>query len=139
MLFRNVLLVAAAAAALAACGGHRTSSTTTTTQSNGVMTDQGANPSPSTAVAAPAGGINAAGQPMAPGTLATEPPGLNCGAVRAVWVNEKSHVYHEPSDPYYGRTKHGRYMCPSQAKAQGYHKAGGKHSKMQSPSDQGAQ
>lgn len=138
MSYRNVFLAAAACVALVACGGHRTSSTTTT-QSNGVMTEQSANPSPSTAVQGPVGGIDSSGQPMAPGTLATVPPGLNCGAVRAVWVNKKSHVYHEPSDPYYGRTKHGAYMCPADAKAQGYHKAGGKHSKMQSPSNQGAQ
>src|SRR5690348_9774888 len=36
----------------------------------------------------------------------------NCGAVKAVWVNLKSHVYHEPGDPYYGKTKHGKYLCP---------------------------
>lgn len=49
----------------------------------------------------------------------------NCGAVKAVWVNLNSKVYHEPGDPYYGHTKHGEYLCPSQAKAQGFHPAGG--------------
>ncbi len=48
----------------------------------------------------------------------------NCGAVKAVWVNLNSKVYHEPGDPYYGKTKHGGYLCPSQAKAQGFHAAG---------------
>lgn len=48
----------------------------------------------------------------------------NCGAVKPVWVNMNSKAYHEPGDPYYGKTKHGEYMCPSQAKAQGYHPAG---------------
>ncbi|MGA8533632.1 MAG: hypothetical protein WB615_05950 [Candidatus Tumulicola sp.] len=48
----------------------------------------------------------------------------NCGAVHAVWVNLSSKVYHEPGDPYYGKTKHGEYLCPSQAKAQGFHLAG---------------
>ncbi len=48
----------------------------------------------------------------------------NCGAVKAVWVNLNTKVYHEPGDQYYGKTKHGEYLCPSQAKAQGFHKAG---------------
>ncbi len=48
----------------------------------------------------------------------------NCGAVKPVWVNLKSRVYHEPDDPYYGKTRQGEYLCPSQAKAQGFHKAG---------------
>ncbi|HZY98420.1 MAG TPA: hypothetical protein VFE36_02515 [Candidatus Baltobacteraceae bacterium] len=51
----------------------------------------------------------------------------NCGAVKAVWVNTKTNVYHEPTDPMYGKTKHGKYMCPSAAKAEGDRPAGGKH------------
>lgn len=47
----------------------------------------------------------------------------NCGAVSAVWVNLNTKVYHEPGDGYYGKTKHGEYLCPSQAKAQGFHPA----------------
>ena len=49
----------------------------------------------------------------------------NCGAVEAVWVNLNTKVYHEPGDPAYGTTKHGEYLCPSQAKAQGFRRAGG--------------
>src|SRR5581483_8123023 len=49
----------------------------------------------------------------------------NCGAVKAVWVNLNSKVYHEPGDPYYGHTRHGEYLCPSQAKEQGFRPAGG--------------
>jgi hypothetical protein len=53
----------------------------------------------------------------------------NCGAVKAVWVNLKTHVYHEPGDSMYGHTKHGEYMCPSQAKKEGYRPAGESHHK----------
>jgi hypothetical protein len=49
----------------------------------------------------------------------------NCGAVSPVWVNLRTKVYHEPSDPMYGKTKHGEYLCPSAAKAQGFRAAGG--------------
>jgi hypothetical protein len=126
--FRNLLAVIAVLCIAACGGGKATSTTSATASSNGIMTSQSANPSPSTAANAPMGGVNSSGEAMAPGTLATVPPGLNCGAVSPVWVNTKSHVYHEPSDPYYGRTKHGEYLCPADAVKQGYHKAG-KHEK----------
>ena len=48
----------------------------------------------------------------------------NCGAVKAVWVNTTTHVYHVNGDPYYMHTKHGMLLCPAQAKSQGYHAAG---------------
>lgn len=51
----------------------------------------------------------------------------NCGAVKAVWVNTKTKVYHEQGDPMYGHTKHGKYMCPSAAKKEGDRPAGGAH------------
>jgi hypothetical protein len=47
--------------------------------------------------------------------------------VQPVWVNQRSHTYHDPTDPMYGRTRHGQYMCPSAAVAAGYHKASGKY------------
>jgi hypothetical protein len=80
---------------LAACGGGQKSSQSTT-------------------VTQPA--TNAKSAPLYAGDKAPKP---NCGAVQAVWVNTKTHVYHEPGDPYYGRTSNGKYMCPSAAKAEG--------------------
>jgi hypothetical protein len=45
-----------------------------------------------------------------------------------VWENtsSKGHVYHMSGDKYYGNSKHGKYVCESQAKTDGYHPAGGK-------------
>jgi hypothetical protein len=42
-------------------------------------------------------------------------------APNKVWVNLSSHVYHCPSDRYYGRTKSGKYMTEPEAKAAGAH------------------
>jgi hypothetical protein len=36
-----------------------------------------------------------------------------------VWVNTSTHVYHKQGDPYFGKTKGGKYMCTSQATAAG--------------------
>jgi hypothetical protein len=40
-----------------------------------------------------------------------------------VWENtsSKGHVFHVSGDKYYGTTKHGKYVCESQAKTDGYH------------------
>jgi hypothetical protein len=89
------------------------------------MTNASANPAPMNAEMAP------------PGKPAAIPPMLQCGAVQPVWVNIRSHAYHLPSDPLYGRTKHGQYMCPSTAKAQGYHPAKARKAKGGSESSGG--
>src|SRR5579864_4210870 len=52
------------------------------------------------------------------------PKDLGCSASDIVWVNMKSKSYHEPGDPYYGRTKNGKYMCKADADTAGYHMAG---------------
>lgn len=84
---------------LVACGGGKSSAgNNTTNNGNGA-----------------AGGNTAAAAAKIP----------NCGAVKAVWVNLNSKVYHEPGDVYYGKTAHGEYLCPAQAKAQGFRPSGG--------------
>lgn len=52
--------------------------------------------------------------------------GLRCSD-EVVWVNLKSRAFHEPGDPYYGKTTHGKYMCRADALAAGYHQAGASH------------
>lgn len=41
-----------------------------------------------------------------------------------VWVNTTSKVYHPSTSRYYGKTKHGQYLCTSQAVAMGAKAAG---------------
>lgn len=97
------------AVAFAACGGGKTTSTTTTTVAQPTTEAQ----------------RETAALPQA--QVAPVPAGLNCGAVKPVWVNLHTKAYHEPGDPYYGRTKNGQYLCPSAAAQQGYHPAGARH------------
>jgi hypothetical protein len=55
------------------------------------------------------------------------PAGMSCaGGAAPVWVNTKSKAYHMSSDPLYGKTKKGKYMCEADAKAAGDHLAGAK-------------
>jgi hypothetical protein len=123
--FHKTLLAGLLITALGACGHGSSTTTTSKNASNGVMNTTVANPSPTNVANQPMGGMDNSGNAMAPGTLATVPPDVQCGAVLPVWVNTSTHVYHVSTDPYYGRTKHGQYMCPSQAKAAGYHASGG--------------
>lgn len=41
-----------------------------------------------------------------------------------VWLNTKSNVYHLSGDKYYGKTKIGKFICASAAKAAGAHPVG---------------
>ena len=47
---------------------------------------------------------------------ATTAPG---GGPGMVWVNTKSHVYHQPGSRYYGKTKAGKYVSEKDAIAEG--------------------
>lgn len=99
--------------ALTGCGGNKAS-------------NAASNAAKAAATAASDAGSAASNAMQSAGKAVTgdqTPP--NCGAVSAVWVNLRTKVYHEPSDPMYGKTKHGEYLCPSAAKAQGFRPAGG--------------
>jgi hypothetical protein len=41
-----------------------------------------------------------------------------------VWVNTESKVYHKEGDPWYGKTKHGKFMNESDAIKEGDHLSG---------------
>ncbi len=64
------------------------------------------------------------------GAAVAVPAGLKCGAVKPVWVNLNTKSYHTSDDPYYGKTKNGKYECPAQAVTDGYHAAGSSHMHM---------
>ena len=112
----SVLAVALALVVPAGCGGGSSSdnnSAATSSADNSAAMNSAADNSAATNSAAGDSGATGSQTPM------------DCGAVKAVWVNLKTKAYHEPNDPYYGKTKHGEYLCPSAAKAQGFHPAGG--------------
>jgi hypothetical protein len=46
-----------------------------------------------------------------------------------VWVNTSTNVYHAIGTPYFGRTKHGKYLCTSAAVQAGAHAAKGEKAK----------
>lgn len=59
----------------------------------------------------------------APGAVAA-PASVSCAAGDpVVWVNLSSKVYHLPGSSYYGKTKHGKYACESDADKAGDHPA----------------
>lgn len=57
---------------------------------------------------------------------ATPAPG---GGPGLVWVNTKSHVYHDSTSRFYGKTKQGKYMSEKDAIAEGDHAHGTAKSK----------
>ena len=48
---------------------------------------------------------------------------LNCGGESPVWAIGRAKAYLLASDPHYGKTKYGHYICLSQARAEGLHPA----------------
>jgi hypothetical protein len=107
MKFR-VVLIAAIALSLAACGG------------GGRRASNTASPAASPAAAGSPGAYGSQKGAASMGT-AQPVPSMDCGGTQPVWVNERSRVFHLAGDPYYGRTKHGKYMCERDAAKAGYH------------------
>jgi hypothetical protein len=94
-----------------------------------------------TAAALPAQAQTAAPRPPAAASsraAAAAPPGLasnqfsseqaakgHCPGDTIVWANlGSSKAYHPSGDRYYGKTKHGAYMCQKEADQAGFHAAG---------------
>ncbi|HEX3671902.1 MAG TPA: hypothetical protein VHT92_09410 [Candidatus Cybelea sp.] len=86
-------LAAVALAALTACASGKSSG--------------GGSPQPSAAASA----------------AATGAPAIDCGSEAPVWTLESAKVYLVEGDRLYGKTKHGRYLCRSEAHAEGFRPA----------------
>jgi len=106
----TIVSLIVAAAVLAGCGG-------------------GSQSSSSQATAAPTATTEAQREQAALPTSSMQPipKDLGCSGNDVVWVNMNTKSYHESSDPYFGRTKNGKYMCKAAADAAGYHMAGSMH------------
>jgi hypothetical protein len=82
---------------------------------------------PLVTVGSPSGAANRAEQPApapsAPAQRTAAPPAAAAPAPGMVWVNTATKVYHREGDPYYGKTKHGKYMTESEAVQAGYRAA----------------
>jgi hypothetical protein len=60
------------------------------------------------------------------GSAAPVPASLHCTDA-VVWANVTKKTYHMIGDMWYGKTKHGEYMCQAMAEGKGYHLAGTPH------------
>ena len=110
--------VALAAALIAGCGGGKSSSSGTTS------TAASAPASPATVVGSPEASAGAMAPQAGARPQVPVPVTLHCGGQPPVWTNPRSHAYHLSTDPLYGRTKRGTYMCMRDAVSAGYHAAG---------------
>ena len=86
-----------------------------------------ASAAPAAATSAPAAAAPAAAAPKKTaksesGSTATDPQIASAKSQGMVWVNKDSGVYHK-SGRWYGKTKNGKFMSESDAKAAGYRAA----------------
>lgn len=106
--------------------------TTGTTGSTSGSTTAPAHPSRhrATTTAAPATNAPAAGAAqtanLSANQFSTEAAAkAHCPSDTVVWANPSgSKAYHLSGDRYYGKTKHGGYMCQKDAEQAGYHQSG---------------
>jgi len=49
-----------------------------------------------------------------------------CGSGGVAWANTRTHVLHDAGTQYFGKTKHGAYVCKNMALGAGYHEPGHK-------------
>jgi hypothetical protein len=130
MMIRRLLVVALLVAA-ASCGHKSDTQSTTTTTAGGSATAATAAPNAGTP-ATPTSATSSAGMngSTTGGSIATgahQPPGFDtesgaqahCSSDTVVWLNTKSHIYHEKGMVYYGKTQHGAYVCRKEADAAG--------------------
>jgi hypothetical protein len=118
------LLVVALLVAAASCG-HKNDTQTTTTTSTTATANPGTAATPSSAMSSH--GLNGSSTGGSTATGAGQPPGfdtesaaqVHCAGDQVVWLNTKSHVYHEKGALYYGHTKQGTYVCRKEADAAG--------------------
>ncbi len=121
MLIRS--LAAVAVLVLAASCGHKNTQSTTTTTTSTVQTPSAGAPVQPVPTGAAGGAMNGAAHAGGAGN----PPGFDsesaaqshCPSDQVVWLNMRSHIYHEKGTRYYGATKQGEYACRKEADAAG--------------------
>jgi hypothetical protein len=127
-------LFAVAVLVLAASCGHKDAQSTTTTTTT-VQTPSAAAPVNAVPTGAAGGAMSGTSRNgSTAGTMnavhpggAGNPPGYDsesaaqshCPSDQVVWLNMKSHIYHEKGTRYYGATKQGEYTCRKEADAAG--------------------